>query len=149
MMKKPWFVLPGYCVGLGGLVLISYRTILAMSSPEKAILVSVNRFGEQYLDLVALGFLWVVCLVGLLCLSIWVKEMQRREQPEGARVRQSVGARPVFLSDDAGSFHPTPFVMIGESHHGFNSTKEASVSMDSISNSVSLSIVVQQEDSQG
>jgi hypothetical protein len=87
-MKKRWLVFPGYCVGLGGLLLITYRTLLAVGSESKAIIVHVNQFGEQYLDIVCLVFLWVVCLIGLYCLlSLRMKETKKTEpaQAEGRR----------------------------------------------------------------
>jgi len=149
-MKKTWFVLPGYCVGLGGLLLITYRTILAVSSPGKAILVSVNRFGEQYLDLLALAFLWLVCLVGLLCLSSFVKEMNRRDD---LRLTQSNlgGVRsPMFSFNVLDSFRqPSAVAVIGDAREGFSIVDEASLSVDKTQSSVSVSVVVQQEDSQG
>ncbi len=130
-MKKTWFVLPGYCVGLGGLLLITYRTLLAMSSPGKSILVSVDRFGEQYLDLVALAFLWVVCLVGLLCLSSFVKELNRREGLLlNNRMRMCL-ISPMFSFDVFDSFHqPSTLAVMGDAHEGFSTADEASVSVD-------------------
>jgi hypothetical protein len=73
-MDRKLLVLPGYLVGCGGLALITYRTILAFFSSSKAIMVHVNRFGEQYVDLVLLFFLWIVCLVGLWSLSKLLKQ---------------------------------------------------------------------------
>ena len=78
-MRKTLLVLPGYCVGVGGLLLITYRTLLAVGSEGKAINVQVNRFGEQYLDLACLLFLWVVCLVGLWSLSSVVHEKKSND----------------------------------------------------------------------
>jgi len=149
-MKKTWFVLPGYCVGLGGLLLITYRTILAVSSPGKAILVSVNRFGEQYLDLLALAFLWLVCLIGLLCLSSFVKEMKRKdvlllEQSNLGGVRS-----PMFSFNVLDSFRqPSAVAVTEDAREGFSIVDEASLSVDKTQSSVSVSVVVQQEDSQG
>ena len=145
-MKKTWFVLPGYCVGLGGLLLITYRTLLAVSSPGKSILVSVDRFGEQYLDLVALAFLWVVCLVGLLCLSSFVKELNRREGLPAEQSNDDVLISPVFSFDVFDSFHQPPtLAVIGDTQEGFSPSDVASVSMDDTSSSVSVSVVVSQE----
>ena len=73
-MDRKLLVLPGYLVGCGGLALITYRTILAFFSSSKAITVHVNRFGEQYVDLVLLFFLWIVCLAGLWSLSKLLKK---------------------------------------------------------------------------
>ncbi len=149
-MKKTWFVLPGYCVGVGGLLLISYRTLLAVSSPGKAILVSVNRFGEQYLDLVALAFLWVVCLVGLFCLSSLIAEMNRREGSSVRHTSQGVLMNPVFFFDGSDSLHqPSVLAVIGEAPAGFFAADEASLSVDEKESRVSVSVLVQQEGSQG
>jgi len=148
-MKKTWFVLPGYCVGLGGLLLMTYRTILAMSSPGKAILVSVNRFGEQYLDLVALAFLWLVCLVGLLCLSSFVKEMKRREDLALEQSNADGLRNPMFSFNVLDSFHQRSAVAVmRDTHEGFSIADETSLSVDEKESSVSVSVVVQQEDSQ-
>ena len=68
-MKKKLLILPGYFVGLGGLFLITYRTVLAFFSEGKSITIQVNRYGEQYVDIALLVFLWVVCMIGLLYLS--------------------------------------------------------------------------------
>jgi hypothetical protein len=149
-MKKTWFVLPGYCVGLTGLLLITYRTLLAISSPEKSILVSVNRFGEQYLDLVCLVFLWVVCLVGLLCLSSWVNEMSRRERSKAGQTRKGVLGSPLLSFDVLDSFHqPSGLTLMEDVGEGFYTAEEATLIMDETAGSVSVSIVIQQEDSQG
>jgi len=144
-MKKTWFVLPGYCVGLGCLVLITYRTLLAVSSPGKVILVSVNQFGEQYLDVVALAFLWVVCLVGLLCLSSVARGIWHKEQ---SPVTSSDGLASTGLS-----FHvvdSTHFVsshpVVEEVHDGYFSALEPSVSGNDCYRSVSVSVVIQQEE---
>jgi hypothetical protein len=148
-MKKPWFVLPGYCVGLGSLVLITYRTALAVSSPEKAIMVSVNRFGEASLDLVALGFLWLVCLIGLLCLSSWVREMKRQEDSH-AVMHTDGTASPVVSFDRFDLAHQRSMMtLMGTAHDGFNFTDTASVSVHETESRVSVSVVIQQEDIQG
>jgi hypothetical protein len=110
-MKKIWLVLLGYSVGFGGLVLITYRTILALSAPGKMVLVSVNRFGEQYLDVVALVFLWVVCLVGLLCLFSLDRELKRQDHARGGIMIRRVMQPSSAFFDAPGSlnqpFHAT------------------------------------------
>ena len=149
-MKKTWFVLPGYCVGLGGLVLITYRTILAISSPDKAILVSVNRFGEQYLDLVALVFLWVVCLVGLLCLSSLAREMKRRDDSLSKGTQNGVVIRQSYSLGDSDSFlrQPRP-TMVQDAFQGSYRTDETVLSLDNGYGCWSLSVVIPQEGSSG
>ena len=71
-------LLPGYLIGVGGLALITYRTVLAFGTLEKAITIQVNRFGEQYIDLLMLGVLWGICLVGLWSLFRVLKDQQTR-----------------------------------------------------------------------
>jgi hypothetical protein len=145
-MKKTWLILPGYCVGLGCLLLITYRTLLAVSSPGKAIMVSVNRFGEQYLDVVALVFLWVVCLVGLLCLSRLGKEMNRRKGLLVEPPRKGVLVSPIFSFDVLDSVHQrSTLAMIEDTGEVFFTSDAASVSADDATSSVSVSLVVQQE----
>jgi hypothetical protein len=73
-MGKAQWILLGYCIGLGGLALITYRTLLAVGSESKSVVLQVNRFGEQYADLVCLVFLWVVCMIGGLSLLSLVRE---------------------------------------------------------------------------
>jgi hypothetical protein len=149
-MKKTWLILPGYCVGLGGLLLITYRTLLAVSSPGKAILVSVNRFGEQYLDLVALAFLWVVCLVGLLCLSHFGKEMNRRKDLLVEQPKKGVLMSPVFSFDVLDSVHQrSALAVMDDTDEGFFTSDAASLSADDATSRISVSLVVQQEGSQG
>jgi len=147
-MKKTWLVLPGYCVGLGGLLLITYRTLLAVSSPEKVIMVSVNRFGEQYLDLVCLVFLWAVCLVGLLSLSSTVSEKKRKGTSQAEQSNKDVLISPVFSFEGSDSFHQRSVsALTGDIRQGFYTTDEASLSVDGEVSSVSVSVVVQQEGS--
>jgi len=120
-MKK-LFVLPGYCVGLGGLLLITYRTLLAVGSEGKAIMVQVNRYGEQYLDLICLVFLWGVCLVGVLSLSSMIKG-KSREDFIAERTRAGVGMNPVHSFVVSDSFlDPPTSVEIRDSRKIFRNT---------------------------
>jgi len=75
-MKKKLLILPGYLVGMGGVFLITYRTLHAFFSESKSITVQVNRYGEQYGDLAVLVFIWIVCVVGLLSLVALLKEQK-------------------------------------------------------------------------
>jgi hypothetical protein len=97
LMRKTLWVLPGYCVGLGGLALITYRTLLAVSSESKSVILQVNRFGEQYVDLVCLVFLWVVCVIGLLSLSSAVREKTSRREGHDKRHEESVAKEPAVV----------------------------------------------------
>jgi len=131
-------------------LLITYRTLLAVSSPGKAIMVSVNRFGEQYLDLVCLVFLWVVCLVGLLSLSSLVSEKKRKGWSQAEQSNKDVLSRPVFSFEGSDSFHQrSALVVMGDAHEGFSTMDEASLSADDASCSVSVSVIVWQEGFQG
>lgn len=148
-MKK-LFVLPGYCVGLGGLLLITYRTLLAVGSESKAITVSVNRFGEQYLDLVCLVFLWVVCLVGLLSLSSMVVQKKSKGGSSTARSREGDGMISASSFGVSDSFLGQPSVAKVGTYGLVRSTDSMDFSVDENGrSSVSVSVVVQQEGSQG
>jgi len=73
-LRNTWWILPGYCIGLGGLALITYRTVRAVLSTSKSITLQVNSFGEQYLDLLCLVLLWMVSLIGMWILWSRMKE---------------------------------------------------------------------------
>jgi len=75
-MNKKLLIVPGYLVGIGGVFLITYRTLLAFFSENKSITIQVNRYGEQYGDIVGLVFIWIVCVVGLLSLVALLKEQK-------------------------------------------------------------------------
>ncbi|HVQ00733.1 MAG TPA: hypothetical protein VMT57_04390 [Candidatus Thermoplasmatota archaeon] len=82
-MKQQFLILPGCLVGVGCLVLITYRTLVAFFSESKLIIVQVNSFGEQYIDLFCLVVLWAVCVMSVWSLSRLLfgrtlKEAQRR-----------------------------------------------------------------------
>ena len=64
----------GYLVGLSCLFLITYRTLIAFFSESKAVIININQYGEQYIDLFALVVIWIVCLVGLIALYWTLKE---------------------------------------------------------------------------
>jgi hypothetical protein len=83
-MKKHTLILSGYYVGLGGLLLITLRTLHAVGTETKSITVNVNRFGEQYLDLACLLFLWAVCIIGFS--SLWsLRTKETKEQKNHGR----------------------------------------------------------------
>ena len=56
------------------LLLITYRTLIAFFSESKSIVVSINKFGEQFIDLFALVIIWIIILVGLFVLLWMLKE---------------------------------------------------------------------------
>jgi len=76
-MHKEHFILPGYLVGISCLGLITYRTLLAVGTATKAITVTVNQYGEQYLDIAFLIVMWIVSTIGLLSLRAFSKDTQR------------------------------------------------------------------------
>lgn len=82
-MKKKLLILLGYLVGMGGLFLITYRTLLAFFSESKSVTVQVNRYGEQYGDIAVLVFIWIVCVVGLLSLVALLKEQKDKTVSTG------------------------------------------------------------------
>ncbi|KYK29698.1 hypothetical protein AYK20_05060 [Thermoplasmatales archaeon SG8-52-1] len=67
-------IIPGYIIGISCLLLVTYRTFIAFFSESKSVLVNINRFGEQYLDLFALVVIWIITLIGLIILIFMLKE---------------------------------------------------------------------------
>jgi len=134
-MNKKLLLVPGYLVGCGGLALITYRTVLAFSTSSKAIMVQVNRYGEQYLDLVALGLLWVVCIVGLWALRHLVTERDRGTKTTEAELGATKHTGSSFFLDkdqDAGmerSFGLLPADAAGYVYLDEARTSTASVSV--------------------
>ena len=58
-------IAPGFIVGIICLLMITYRTTLAFFNENKVILININRYGEQYFDILALAVIWSVILVSL------------------------------------------------------------------------------------
>jgi hypothetical protein len=58
-------IIPGYIVGITCLMIMTYRSIIAFLDENKVITISVNKYGEQYFDIVALVVIWCVCLISL------------------------------------------------------------------------------------
>ena len=48
--------------------------MIAFFSESKAVIIHVNKFGEQYIDLFALVIIWIICLVGLIALFWMLKQ---------------------------------------------------------------------------
>ena len=67
-INRKLLVIPGYLIGIGCLFLTTQRTLLAFFNENKAVTIYVNRYGEQYADLISLVVLWLICLAGLLLL---------------------------------------------------------------------------------
>ena len=72
--KLRLLIIPGYLVGIGSLFIVTYRTLLAFFSDSKAVTIYVNKYGEQYADIVALILIWSICLIGLIVLYFVVKD---------------------------------------------------------------------------
>ena len=142
-MRKALLVIPGYCVGLGGLLLITYRTLLAFGSESKAIIVHVNSFGEQYLDLVCLVFLWVVCLVGLFSLSSLIPEKKPKEGFFSEKTRNHVGMTSLQSFHKTDSFLLQPLsVAPGEVHEVLRYPDMGSAALAERPGTVSVSFII-------
>ena len=76
-IKDKLLVIPGYLTGLGCLLIITYRTIIAFFSEGKSIIIHINSYGEQFLDIIALVVIWIICLIGFYFL---IKRSKREEK---------------------------------------------------------------------
>ena len=56
------------------LFIMTYRTLIAFFSESKSVVVNINKYGEQYIDLFALVIIWIISLVGLIILFWMLKE---------------------------------------------------------------------------
>jgi hypothetical protein len=133
-------LVPGYVVGLGGLTLITIRTVLAVMSSGKAVTVQVNRFGEQYVDLILLGMLWVICLVGVWSLSLLLKDQskgmirheQRKSVPDDDNLtRFFVGGDPGIPSENI-ALRSSGYVYPGEGQPSYGSSVSVMVFQENI-----------------
>jgi hypothetical protein len=146
-MRKLLFVLPGYCVGVGGLVLITYRTLLAVGSESKSMLVRVNSFGEQYLDLVALLVIWTVSLIGFFSLSVVVKDSNRISAGERKAV-VAWGKTPLFRVEMSDGWFPvSPSIQCSPFTGGYDVGSDSMSTSDSAFSShvFSVSLTVLRE----
>ena len=48
--------------------------MIAFFSESKSVVISINKFGEQFIDLFALVIIWIISLVGLIILFLMIKE---------------------------------------------------------------------------
>jgi hypothetical protein len=48
--------------------------MIAFFSDSKTVIIHINRFGEQFIDILALIIIWIICIVGLIILFIILKE---------------------------------------------------------------------------
>ncbi len=79
-IKYKLLILPGYIVGLSCLLIITYRTFIAFFSDSKSVLININKFGEQYIDLFALFIIWAISFIGLIVLFLMLKEEKTRKK---------------------------------------------------------------------
>ena len=121
-MNKKLLIVPGYLVGIGGVFLITYRTLLAFFSESKSITIQVNRYGEQYGDIVVLVFLWIVCVVGVVSLLLLLKEEKVGNGVVGKSDEATVVEKPgVSLGGVPGFFlDEPPRVVVGAFGELFN-----------------------------
>lgn len=76
-IKYKLLIIPGYIIGISCLLLVTYRTFIAFFSESKSVIIHINRFGEQYLDLVALVIIWLISLIGLIILILMLKDEKK------------------------------------------------------------------------
>jgi uncharacterized BrkB/YihY/UPF0761 family membrane protein len=74
IIKNKLLIAPGYIIGLGCLILITYRTLIAFFSESKAVIIHINNYNEQFIDLLALGIIWSICLFGLFILYKFLRD---------------------------------------------------------------------------
>ncbi len=48
--------------------------MIAFFSESKSVVISINKFGEQFIDLFALVIIWIISLIGLIILFWMIKE---------------------------------------------------------------------------
>ena len=75
------FILSGYLSGMLLLGLHTWITFKAFFSDSKSITIYVNRYGEQYGDVLTFVFFWALCLIGLVLLY------KRVKTPDGEKLR--------------------------------------------------------------
>lgn len=54
--------------------LVTYRTFIAFYSESNAVIIYINKFGEQYIDIFALIIFWFIALIGLFFILKILKE---------------------------------------------------------------------------
>lgn len=89
-------IIPGYVIGLCCLFLITYRTLIAFFSKSNAVTIYINKFGEQYIDILALIIFWIICLVGLIILFKIL-----REENINKDFRNKLDKEPIIKQDNS------------------------------------------------
>ena len=54
--------------------------MIAFFSDSKSVIVNINKFGEQYLDLFALIIIWIISLAGLIILILMLREEKQSKK---------------------------------------------------------------------
>ena len=85
-IRDKFLIIPGYLIGLCCLIIITYRTLIAFLSETKAVTIYINKFGEQFYDVVALIIIWVICVIGLIYL---IKNVRKEREPIYTNFNQS------------------------------------------------------------
>jgi hypothetical protein len=62
--------------------------LIAFFSEGKAVTIYVNRYGEHYVDIIALILIWIICLVGLVSLYFVVKQGKLMKNLESSNIRE-------------------------------------------------------------
>ena len=60
--------------------LVTYRTMIAFFSDSKTVIIHINRFGEQFIDIFALIIIWIICIAGIIILFIVSKEDEEKQK---------------------------------------------------------------------
>ena len=63
------------------MLLVTYRTLLAFFSESKTVVININKFGEQYIDIFALTIIWVISFLGLIVLFLMIKQDRISKNP--------------------------------------------------------------------
>lgn len=79
-IRDRYLIIPGYIIGLTCLLIITYRTLIAFFSETKLITININRYGEQFLDIIAIVVLWSICLIGLFFLIKRAKHVEKSNE---------------------------------------------------------------------
>ena len=88
-------IVPGYLIGLGSLAILTYITLVSFTSDTKSVMIFINRYGEQYADILSLCFLWFIGLLGFLALFIILRDTSQKQRsgasPKGQPIRNIHG----------------------------------------------------------
>ena len=76
---KSVIILSGYLSGILILVVQTWIMIRAYFNDSKSVTIYVNRFGEQFGDVIVFIFIWIICLFGLYLLYNKIKKQNISE----------------------------------------------------------------------